>query len=306
MRPSALRARSLLYQKIRDFFAARDVTEVSVPTLGLTTTPDPAISSIGWADEAGKQWYLQSSPEHFMKRLLAGGSGDIYYLGPAFRHGEQGRLHNVEFTLLEWYRCDFDEHQLMREVAVLLDDCLGAAPHQTLAYRDLLQQFWDEDVLGLTPKALMQFAFGHLGATLQPEAALDALYAEALRQYDAHRLFVTDFPPEQAAMAQLRRAAASSQVSAARFECIQAGVELANGYLELQDEAEQRARWQKESKRRERLGLPAIAADERLLAALASGLPDCAGVAVGVDRLLMLSLGAQSLTEVLTFSTQHL
>lgn len=317
-RREALLERAALYRYIREFFAARQVLEVCVPVLGRSTTLDPNIASLGWQDDAGSKWYLQSSPEHFMKRLLAADSGDIYYLGAALRAGEQGDIHNLEFTLLEWYRCDYDHHRLMAEVTSLLDGYLGEAPVTTpvttISYGELLSRIWEHDVLGLEPAAQLELAVRLLDGmeamvaaptSLTPGGALDALYAEALARAPWPRFFVTDFPPEQAAMAKLA-ADEQGRPVAARFECIVNGVELANGYFELQDASEQRSRWRQEAKIRKQSERPAVAPDEKLLAALAAGLPECAGVALGVDRLLMLKLGIARIDDVLSFGTKRL
>lgn len=300
---ATLRARAELYSQIRSFFKARGVLEVTTPALGRSVALEPGTEDIGWQEGSGNWWYLQGSPELFLKRLLAAGTGDLYQMGPAFRRGESGRLHNLEFTMLEWYRCDYNEHQLMAEVAELVSSCLGAAPFETLSYRTLLRQVWQQDVLALTKADQTNLARQALG--LDQSDILDALYAEALVRYPAPRFFVSGFPPDQAAMAALFEDADGYPV-AARFECIVSGVELANGYKELTDVAEQRRRLEQEYRRRLHDGLPVSALDERFLAALEQGLPECAGVALGLDRLLMLQLGASCLDEVLSFSHDRL
>lgn len=285
--------------------------EVGVPILGRSTTLDPNIASFGWQNQGERQWYLQSSPEHFMKRLLADGAGDIYYFGPALRANERGSLHNTEFTLLEWYRCNYDHNQLMLEVMALLNGYLGEAQAPFVTYSDLLGDIWEQDVLNLEPEeqtnlvARVLVGMDARPTKLTPAAALDALYDEALRRARWPRFFVTDFPPNQAAMARVHQDESGQQV-AARFECIVSGVEVVNGYFELKDAEEQRRRWQQEAEIRSCNGLPMIAQDEKLLAALDAGLPDCAGAALGVDRLLMLKLGSKNLDEVLSFSAERL
>lgn len=299
-----LRARAALYQQLRDFFARRDVLEVVVPVLGLNTAPDATIHSLSLSDQTGRRLYLQPSPEHFLKRLVAGVQTDLYSLGAAFRQDEQGSHHNPEFALLEWYRCGYSCEQLMAEVAALIDLCLGKAPFARISYRALLRQIWQVDVLALSAEDQKLLCRSALDADLPADAVLDALYAEALRRYARARFFVQSFPPDQAMMAELIPDETGAMV-AARFECIVDGLELANGYQELTDCKIQAARWLQEGHLRKRRGLPEIPADERLLTALPL-LPPCAGVALGVDRLLMLHTGETSLDKVLSFSAKRL
>ena len=268
---ATLRARAAILSRIRTFFAQRDVIEVQTPTLGRASVTDPQIESLRTADGA----YLQTSPEHYMKRLLAAGAPSIYQLGPVYRAGEQGRLHAEEFTMLEWYRLGFDDQALMDEVAALVDLILGAVPYQRRTYQSLA------------------------GALEGDQAALDLRFATAIEQLDAERCFVTDFPARQAALARLRE---TDKSCAARFELIVEGVEVANGYHELTDPVELRTRMAKDNAARTAAGKAVMPPDERLLAAMASGLPACAGVAIGLDRLIMLATGAASLAEAMPFA----
>jgi lysyl-tRNA synthetase class 2 len=272
----ALRLRARVLAAVRTFFASRGVLEVHTPTLAPTTVSEPAIESLRLTNGT----YLQTSPEYYMKRLLAAGAPALYQIGPVYRAGERGRLHNPEFTMLEWYRPGFDDAALMDEVAALVELVLGPAPLRTLPWR-----------------ALVPGAAGRPREQLAREQ-LDLAFADALSAFAGERVFVTDFPADQAALARRR---ASDPSVAARFELIVDGVEIANGYHELADPEELRARFEADNTVRRELGLAPIAPDEDLLAAMASGLPDCAGVALGLDRLVMLAAGATSLAEVMPF-----
>jgi len=267
---AALTARAGLLDTIRTFFRERDVLEVQTSVIGTHTVTDVNIESLA----VGSAGYLQTSPEYQMKRLLAAGAPSIYQLCPVFRAGEQGRLHNPEFTLLEWYRIGFDDRDLMAEVAALLDRTLGAAPVAEVPYTDLV----DGDLSGSA-------------------ADLDLRFSEACSRLRG-RWFVTRFPADQAALARLH---SEDPSVAARFEVVIDGVEIANGYHELTDTDEQRRRFASDVEERRQLGRVEPTVDERFLAALEVGLPDCAGVALGVDRLLMKAMGATSLAEVMPF-----
>ena len=288
---STLRERGALLAETRAFFAARNVLEVQTPAVGRRTVLDPALDSI--ATREGR--YLQTSPEYHMKRLLAAGAPSIYQIAPAFREGEAGRRHNPEFTMLEWYRVGFDAPALMAEVAALVDSLLGEAPYESLACADLLRERFGVSID--SPRGLLE-----LGATLglaQPrlDEALDLALAEALSSEAGRRVFVTGFPAALAALARV-----GDDGRADRFELIVDGVEVANGYHELTDAGELAARMDADTQRRRAVGKAEIAPDEALLAAHQKGLPDCAGVAMGLDRLLMLKLGAPSLADVMAFS----
>ena len=268
---AVLRARADILADIRAFFAERSVIEVQTPTLGLSSTTEPQIDPLRTTDGT----FLQTSPEHYMKRLLAAGAPSIYQLGPAYRAGEAGRLHREEFSMLEWYRLGFDDAALMDEVAALVDRILGAANCRRIRYESLV------------------------GALSGDPAELDLRFASAVERLGKGRWFVTDYPAEQAALARLRDGDAAW---AARFELIVDGVELANGYHELTDPVELRQRMVRDNAARAAAGRESMAADERLLAAMTHGLPNCAGVALGVDRLVMLAIGASSLAEVMSFA----
>ena len=270
-RPSAriehLKQRAELLAQARAFFAERNVIEVQTPALAKHTVTEPDVQSI----EVARYGYLQTSPEYQMKRLLAAGMPSCYQLGPAFRHGEQGRLHNPEFTMLEWYRLGFDHNQLMYEVADMVDVLLGPKPYQRLTY---------EDVVGKSKG--------------RSRDALDFAFAEACERLTPGRFFITDYPADQAGLARIN----PDGQTAARFELVIDGVEIANGYWELLDVEEHRQRFKTDSEIRQQRGLPAMAVDKAFIAALEHGLPACAGVAMGFDRLAMLGIGAKALSDV--------
>lgn len=265
-----LRRRSHLLQRTRAFFEERQVVEVQTPLLAKHSVTEPDVQSIAVAGYG----YLQTSPEYQIKRLLASGMPCCYQLGPAFRDGEKGRTHNTEFTMLEWYRLDYDHLQLMREVSELVDVLLGAQPYQTVTYAELVGE-----------------------RAGRPREDLDLAFAEACENLTPGRFFVTDYPADQAALARLN----VDGETAARFELVVNGMELANGYWELTDPAEHRRRFDADNDNRQRRGLPTIPVDDKFLAALEDGLPDCAGVAMGFDRLAMLAMDESDLDQVLAF-----
>ncbi|QIB65819.1 EF-P lysine aminoacylase EpmA [Kineobactrum salinum] len=303
-----LRARAALLAAIRRFFASRGVLEVETPLLCRRGITDPAIEPLmvtGGASIGAQPRYLQTSPEYAMKRLLAAGSGPIYQLARAFRDGEAGRRHNPEFSLLEWYRPGMDHHQLMAEVAELVCHCLGSRPWQAFSYREVFLQSVAIDPFTASTAALREIARDRfdLGALEGGrDLWLDVLLSHAVEPWLGSRglCFVYDYPASQAALA--RTALRDGIEVAERFELYVDGVELANGYHELTDPAEQRRRFERDNQVRQRRGAAPRPIDERLLAALAVGLPDCAGVALGVDRLLMLASGESDIRRVLGFA----
>jgi lysyl-tRNA synthetase class 2 len=304
--PETLAARAALLASVRRFFAERGVLEVDTPVLARTTVTEPAIESVA----AGPRW-LQTSPEYFMKRLLAAGSGPIYQIARCFRAGEHGRLHNPEFLMLEWYRPGMDDHALMSEVDALLGGLLPGFPARRRSFRDLVEAHFGVDPLTAEAAGLAAAVAGdwrQRGRDGDPLALtagdrgelLDLAYSEAVEACSG-ALLVTDFPPEQAALARLREDGRGDRV-AARFELVVDGVELANGFHELADAAEQRRRFEADRARRRAAGQEVPDADEHLLAALAAGLPDCSGVALGLDRVLLLQLGLDHLDQAMPFS----
>lgn len=305
----ALRLRAQVLATIREFFAARGVLEVETPLASRATVTDLHLHSLETAatvpGEGRVPLYLQTSPEFAMKRLLAAGAGPIYQLCKAFRDAEAGRQHNPEFTILEWYRPGFDHHRLMDEMDGLLAAVLGAAPAERLTYGEAFVRHAGLDPHRATDADLADRLRALDAAPtdldgLTRDDLLDLLRAAAVEPHlgRGRPTFVHDWPAPQAALARVRP---GDPPLAERFELYVEGVELANGFHELADAAEQRHRFERDLEQRRARGLPTPPLDERLLAALAHGLPDCAGVALGVDRLVMLRAGADRLPDVLAF-----
>lgn len=304
-----LKQRAALLAKSRDFFAQRNVLEVQTPLLATAGNPDPHIDSVAADVSAGgfdePQAWLNTSPEFCMKRLLAAGSGDIYQLCAAFRAGESGRWHNPEFTILEWYRLGFDMHQLMAEVAELVAALAGRP--LTTSYKTWAQAWADKGLDANNADALTQqlnaaaidVPKGLCLAALQ-DLAFSYLVQPALGEQGL--CFVYHYPAEQASLARLD---VDDPSVAKRFELFWQGVELANGFVELADAAEQAERFTADNQQREAEGKPVMPQDKKLLAALEKGLPDCAGVAVGFDRLAALALGQTQLDKVMSFSASR-
>jgi lysyl-tRNA synthetase class 2 len=299
----ALARRASLLAAIRSFFTQRGVLEVETPALAARTVTDPAIDSLTVSVGTGK-WYLQTSPEFHMKRLLAAGAPAIVRIGPVFRADEQGRLHNLEFTMIEWYRPGFDATALECEVAALVDLVLGEAPYEYVTYRDLIRAVFAVDPAHASMDELYDAAraAGHQvsrALATDRRALLDLLFEIAAKARRG-RVFVTEFPADQAALATTHRSAEGIDV-ADRFELLIDSVEIANGYAELTDAAVLEARMQRDRERRRRDGRPVPEIDERLLDAMRAGLPAMSGVALGFDRLAMLALGADALSDVIAF-----
>ena len=250
--------------------------------------------------------YLQTSPEFAMKRLLAAGSGPIYQITKSFRDGEAGRRHNPEFTMLEWYRPGFDHHGLMDEMDELLATVLGSPTADRLTYAAAVQRHagFDPHLAPLDEiRKRVDSAVPGLTEQLEPDnrdlwlqLAMSELVEPQLGR--GRPTFLYDYPATQAALARIRP---GPQDVAERFEVYIDGLELANGFHELADPLEQELRFRADLAERRRRGLPAVPIDHNLLAALSAGFPDCAGVALGIDRLVMLATGATSISEVIPF-----
>ena len=283
-----LRARADLLGQIRRFFSVRAVLEVETPLLASAGVTDPALEPFV-VPAVGGDRYLQTSPEYAMKRLLAAGAPDIYQICKAFRAGEVGRRHNPEYTLLEWYRLGIDHYALMREVAELICSVTDIDGWQSWPYRALFDHLLRIDPITATRDALMTVAVqrcGEIPADLDRDEVLDLLMSHVVEPAiaDWGLVFIVDYPATQAALA--RQIPADDAVVGARFEAYVNGIELANGYWEASDADELRSRFEADNAVRRQRGLPERPIDERLLAAMAAGMPDCAGVALGVDRLL--------------------
>jgi lysyl-tRNA synthetase class 2 len=297
-----IKARAQLLAKIREFFATRNILEVETPLLDYSTIPDPNIHSFV-AKYGRKNLYLQTSPEFAMKRLLAKGTGSIYQICKAFRNEEAGAQHNPEFTILEWYHIDFDHHTLMDEMDELLHYILGAKPAQRFSYQQIFMQYLGVDPLASSIEKLQQCALKN-GLNNIPDLTsddwLNLLLTHVIEPHLGQNqpTFIYDYPASQAALARISE---SDSRVAERFEVYIKGLEIANGFHELNNSQEQRQRFVHDLQKRRELGLAEIPIDEQFLQALDNNFPDCAGVAVGIDRLLMLLLDTRSIQDVIMF-----
>ncbi|WP_099610514.1 elongation factor P--(R)-beta-lysine ligase [Vibrio fujianensis] len=306
-----LQQRARLLQRIRQFFAEREVFEVETPAISHATVTDVHLQTfqtefVGPGYAKGKKLYLMTSPEFHMKRLLAAGSGSIYQLGKAFRNEEHGRYHNPEFTMLEWYRVGFDHHDLMAEVDALLQAILATPSAERMTYQQVFQR-----ILGICPlessMTKLKQAAQVLGLSdiAQPEqdrdTLLQLLFSLGIEPHIGQQkpIFVYDFPASQAALAKVNL---HDPRVADRFEVYFKGLELANGFHELDNPQEQRIRFEQDNAKRRIMGLAEQPIDEHFIAALAAGLPACAGVALGVDRLIMLALAEDHIDKVTAFA----
>lgn len=296
--------RAQLLEKIRRFMQERAILEVDTPVLSRASIPDPNIDSISASLSLRgtlHPYYLHTSPEFCMKRLLASGSGAIYQITKVFRDAELGRLHQPEFSMLEWYRPDFDHYALMDEMAELLI-AIGLQQADRCTYESAFLNYLDINPHTASLAELQTLA-GSLG--LHENSENRALLLEFLFSHSVSPqlgkdkpLLLYDYPACQAALARLSN---DRPAVARRFELFIAGVELANGFHELDDVVEQRHRFDMENHLRRQSGQPEVVIDEQFLAALQAGLPDCAGVALGIDRLLMVMSSKKQLADVMTF-----
>ncbi|MDI3377231.1 EF-P lysine aminoacylase EpmA [Acinetobacter sp. V89_7] len=307
----ALKARAQLYRTIREFFAQRNVMEVETPIVSQAGVTDVHLASVQvqrHIEGRMQQQYLQTSPEFAMKRLLAADSGPIYQICKVFRDDEHGRKHNSEFTMLEWYRPGLNLRELMHETAALLNVCLAHRFDEirplVLSYKHAFQDRLDINPLQATLAQLKQTA-QRVGLTLDLGddrlAYMDLLFSHFVEPslgFDTP-IFLTDFPPEMASLAKVRLDEDGEEV-AARFEVYIEGLELANAYDELLDASVLRARFEADNQEREKLGLQVMPLDENLLAALAH-MPECSGIALGIDRLLMVATQKLNIEQVIAF-----
>ena len=306
---TVLKQRALVLQQIRKFFHERNVLEVETPLLSHAATSDTQLASfvsefIPCGGDQSTPLYLPTSPEYPMKRLLAAGIGDIFQICKSFRNGEVGRMHNPEFTILEWYRLDFDHFKLAAEVLELLQLFIPLERINQLSYQQLFQNFLEIDPLIATEQQLKSIADARdlkiNAGSFSKDTWLQVLMSECIEpQFADYECYVIyDFPANQAALA---RVSQSDPRVAHRFEVYVGACELANGFYELTNPKEQRQRFENDIEQRRQLGLPTAPIDEHLLAALEHGLPACAGVALGIDRLLMLHSGQTSIDKVIAF-----
>lgn len=304
----ALQQRAMLYQRIRQFFLERNLLEVDVPVLSEYATVDPFIESIR-CDVMGKPHYLQTSPEFFLKRLLAAYQHDVYYLGKAFRQDERGRRHRPEFTLLEWYRVGFNEQQLIVEVNQLLRMFFPEKPLAHYRYRDIFYQTLSIDPHTATAAELAACADLMIGGEIDQSLRgsdkntyLDLLFTHCIEPaLPLGIVVIDDYPATQAALARVTNDS-QGQAVAKRFEIYIDKIELANGYWELSNGVEQQTRFQQDLAYRQQHQLSMLPYDQRLVDALSEGnMPDCAGVALGIDRLLMCWLEVHDISDVVSF-----
>ena len=306
-----LKQRSQIIQTIRSFFNKKGVWEVETPALSHYSVTDQHLHSFetrfaGPGFAKGCNLYLQTSPEYAMKRLLAAGSGCIYQISKAFRNEESGRFHNPEFTMLEWYRVGFDHKALMKEVAELLQHLLSVASPDYMTYQQAFIQYLATDPLTADIYQLQQLAYSQGFEELSQQLndkddLLQLLFSQCIEPLIGQQVpcFVYNFPASQAALARISE---QDNRVAERFEVYYKGIELANGFHELTDHTEQALRFQSDNHKRNLAGLANKKVDHRFIAALQHGLPTCAGVALGIDRLVMLALGASHIDKVISFS----
>ncbi|OEE17176.1 elongation factor P--(R)-beta-lysine ligase [Aliivibrio fischeri] len=305
-----LQQRADILTAIRSFFSERKVMEVDTPAMSHATVTDVHLHTFqtdfigpGYAD--GIHLYFMTSPEFHMKRLLAAGSGCIYQINKAFRNEEAGRYHNPEFTMLEWYRLGFDHHDLMDEMNELLTLVLKCDNAERMTYQEAFIQ-----VLGVCP---LEASMDELRAVAAPLGLSDIADIEEDRDTLLQLLFsmgvevkigqdvpafVYDFPASQAALAKINP---SDPRVAERFEVYFKGIELANGFHELDNAKEQLMRFEEDNAKRKSMGLIEQPIDYHLIAALEAGLPNCSGVALGIDRLIMLAMGEKHIDQVTAF-----
>ncbi len=298
----------MLLAFLRQFFAERSVLEVDPPLLATTSVTDPYIESIS-AQMGGEISYLQTSPEFFMKRMLASGLGDIYCLAKAFRDAEQGARHNPEFTLLEWYRVGWDEFQLIQEIETLIAAVFNQFNHsainiERLSYHDCFAQILQLDPHTVSLESLQAIAVsqGYTKWSNETRAnCLDLLFSQMIEPKLPNGLVtVYDYPACQSALAQTYTDKDGKLVSR-RFEVFLNCIELANGYFELTDAQQQHQRFTADIIQRKQANKPEMIIDAKLDQAMRAGLPSASGVALGVDRLLMQLCGLSSIEEVLAF-----
>jgi lysyl-tRNA synthetase class 2 len=302
---ATLEVRAGMLRAAREYFAATRALEVETPTLSAAAVTDVHLASVE-ATAVGQRRYLHTSPEYAMKRLLAAGCGDIWQICRVYRDGESGRWHNPEFTLIEWYRLGIDHHALMSDVERLIGAMMPTTRHfdrsERLTYREAVQLHAGVDALEDPVQVLvarLESAGIEVPASIRGDrdGCLDLIMSVLVGPHLGHdRLtFIYDYPSSQAALAQARGPVAS------RFEAYMNGIELANGFHELGDAPEQRARFEQDLAGRKQRKLPPMPIDERFIEALEYGLPDCSGVALGFDRLVMCAVGATHIDEVIAF-----
>ena len=302
----ALQQRAAMLLQVRSFFAALNVMEVETPLMSQAGATDPHLTSLSVNDTSLR--YLQTSPEFAMKRLLAAGSGAIFQICKAFRAGERGRKHNPEFSILEWYRPGYDLDDLMDECELLLKALGIQGKVIRTTYRDAFKKYTSIDPFTASLDELIKDGESCSGMDLSGWGRDDCLDLILSHRIEPHLgrgkpEFLIDYPASQAALAKLYER--DGLLLARRFELYINGLELANGYHELTDPEEQAARFKQDNKLRRELGCPVMPVDHHLVSALRAGMPECAGVAVGMDRLLMALSQASSIDEVVAFPVER-
>lgn len=305
-----LKQRAVILQKIRQFFLNRNYLEVETPLLSNATVTDPHLHSFETYFHQ-KKLYLQTSPEYAMKRLLCHSSGAIFQITKVFRNDELGKQHNPEFTMLEWYKPQFDHHDLMNEIDEFLQTIMHTPKAQKISYKEIFLKILDINPLDATVEQLEKIAKKNIELTISEtphnrDFWLYLLMSHIIEPNLPHDIptFIYDFPSSQAALARIGKNTQGETI-AERFEVYLGGMELANGFHELSDAKEQEKRFQYEQQLRKQNNLPDVPYDQHLIAALKQGLPNCAGVALGIDRLMMIALKKKSIEEVISFSIEN-
>jgi len=295
--------RNKLFKQIREFFTQKNVLEVDTPLLRKFSVTDPYMSAFSVVSPTGtQQGYLQTSPEYAMKKLLCENSGDIFQLSKMFRADEKGTIHAREFTILEWYRIGFDHFQLMQEVCQLIQQVVEVNDTDVFTYQQVFESVLEINPFDISLDELKLKAIELLGDIpddLLFDNYLSLLFSEKIEaSFNPRKItLVHAFPESQASLAKTR--IEHGLITADRFEVYCAGMELANGFNELTDAKQQLQRFQQDNRIRKQLTLAEIEIDLEFIQALEKGLPECAGVALGIDRLLMIKLGKQKIDDVL-------
>ncbi|MDH5357595.1 MAG: EF-P lysine aminoacylase EpmA [Gammaproteobacteria bacterium] len=312
-----LKRRAQYLSDVRHFFAERDVWEVETPILSRAAPTAPYLDSFSTdyvpiGAQSKQTHYLQTSPEFAMKRLLAAGSGSIFQIARVFRNGEQGKYHSPEFTMLEWYRPELTLNQLMDEVNILLQQVFVFKPISRLSYRGLFEFYFKLNVFSCSDDTIKHCSLERIkGLPADFETDRDGWLELLMSHVVEPRLaamkfpvFIYDFPASQAQLAKVKKDESGNDV-AERFELYIDGVEIANGYNELLDVDELRRRFNNDNQQRRSQGKPEMPIDQHLLAAMQHGLPPCSGVALGLDRLMMLAINKSSIQKVLSFDYER-
>ena len=299
----ALAQRAELLASLRGYFRSQRVMEVDIPVLAEHSVTDVHLAALS-VTVHGETQYLQTSPEYYLKRLLAAGSGPIYSLGKAFRADDHGTRHRTEFTMLEWYRLGFDDGELRQDVKRLLRNVGVKQAVQEISYSELFMAKTGLNPHVCSDRELADYCLRHFAADWPntPRSTwLDLIFSSHIEPYLNDPILVYDFPACQCALAKLATNGQGESV-AKRFELYWQGIELANGYWELTDVAEQKRRFEYDNQQRQEQGQEPMAIDPYFVAALESGLPECSGIALGVDRLLMCLLKTKNIADVVAFA----